>query len=327
MPSVRGQITPRRSLESLYDLPSAGALRVERFRRNPGEGRRVESGALSPEVMLAPSTGVQGPDGILRPAQPSPRKDNNGREQRLRGSRPPPSRERCIVRFAGIDVGSEKHAVAVVDEMSQVMVKPKESREDAVGYEELIAVLGNPAEVLVVMEATGAYGKNLFASLVARGYAVASVNPMRTHRFASVDLQRTKTDAIDALGIARFAAQKRPSATRLPDGTTANLRELVRLRDRLVQDFGDRIRQLYRLVALGFPEFTRHVRSLDSALAITILERAIRRQRRSSGCGRGSSRSSSTMASTLLDWRWRRGSSRPRSRPSGGTMSMRTAFR
>ena len=45
---------------------------------------------------------------------------------------------------------------------------------------------------------------------------VALLNPLRTHRFAAEELQRTKTDAIDALGIARFAAQKRPAASRLP---------------------------------------------------------------------------------------------------------------
>lgn len=55
----------------------------------------------------------------------------------------------------------------------------------------------------------------------------------RTRRFAGEDLERTKTDAIDALGIARFAAQKRPVATRLPDSATQELRELVRFRDRL----------------------------------------------------------------------------------------------
>lgn len=38
-----------------------------------------------------------------------------------------------------------------------------------------------------------------------------------------------------------------------------------------MQDFGDRVRQLHRLVDLGFPEFTRHVRTLDSALATAIL--------------------------------------------------------
>jgi len=111
----------------------------------------------------------------------------------------------------------------------------------------------------------------LFAALAALGCAVALLNPLRTSRFAGEELQRTKTDAIDALGIARFAAQKRPGATRLPDSATEELRELVRLRDRLLQDFGDRVRQLHRLVDLGFPEFTRYVRTLDSQLASAIL--------------------------------------------------------
>jgi transposase len=121
------------------------------------------------------------------------------------------------------------------------------------------------------MEATGHYWQNLFAALAAAGFTVALLNPLRTHRFAGEDLQRTKTDAIDAVGIARFAAQKRPVATRLPDSATQELRELVRLRDRLTQDFGDRVRQLHRLVDLGFPEFMRHVHSLDSELAASIL--------------------------------------------------------
>jgi transposase len=176
------------------------------------------------------------------------------------------------MRFAGIDIASEKHVVAIVDEKSEVMVKATAFTEDAAGYGELLELLGAPGEVLVAMEATGHYGRNLFAVLVTNGYTVAVVSPLRTHRFAGVDLQRTKTDAIDALGIARFAAQKRPVATRLPDGALEELRELVRLRDRLVQDFGDRVRQLHRLVALGFPEFKRYVHSLDSALATAILK-------------------------------------------------------
>jgi len=121
------------------------------------------------------------------------------------------------------------------------------------------------------MEATGHYWKNLFAALLAAGHSVAWLNPLRTHRFAAEDLERTKTDAIDALAIARFAGQKRPLPTRLPETAAEELRELVRLRDRLMQDFGDRLRQLHRLVDLGFPEFTRYVRTLDSQLASAIL--------------------------------------------------------
>jgi transposase len=176
------------------------------------------------------------------------------------------------LRFAGIDIASEKHFVAVVDERSGVLIKPKGFTEDAEGYRTLFELLGAPAELLVAMEATGHYWKNLFAALVASGFTVALLNPLRTHRFAGEDLERTKTDAIDSLGIARFAAQKRPILTKLPDSATEELRELVRFRDRLVQDFGDRVRQLHRLVDLGFPEFTRYVRSLDSELATSILK-------------------------------------------------------
>ena len=175
------------------------------------------------------------------------------------------------MRFAGIDIASETHVVAVVDEKSEGIVKSTAFTEDASGYAKLFGLLGAPSEVLVAMEATGHYWKNLFAALAAHGYAVALLNPLRTHRFAAEDLERTKTDAIDALGIARFAAQKRPPPTRLPDSATEELRELVRFRDRLMQDFADRLRQLHRLVDLGFPEFTRYVKTLDSELASSIL--------------------------------------------------------
>jgi transposase len=144
------------------------------------------------------------------------------------------------MRFVGIDAAAERHVVAVVDETDRVLLKATPFTEDAGGYAKLHGFLGAPTDVLVAMEAPSHYWKNLFAALVAAGFAVALLNPLRTRRFAGEDLQRTPTDAIDALGIARFAAQKRPAASRLPDGASEELRELVRFRDRLRQGFGDR---------------------------------------------------------------------------------------
>jgi transposase len=177
------------------------------------------------------------------------------------------------MKYAGIDIASEKHVVAVVDEAGAVVAKATSFGEDTDGYVKLFGVLGAAEGVdIVAMEATGHYWKNLFAALAARGFRVALVNPLRTNRFAAEDMQRTKTDAIDALGIARFAAQKRPELSRVPDSVAEDLRELVRLRDRLMQDLGDRVRELHRVVDLGFPEFTRYVRTLDSELATAILK-------------------------------------------------------
>jgi transposase len=175
------------------------------------------------------------------------------------------------MRFVGIDVGAERHVVAAVDVAQAVVLKPTGFAEDAGGYQQMLTLLGPATDTLVAMEATGHYWKNLFAVLVTQGFVVALLNPLRTHRFAAEELQRTKTDAIDALGIARFAAQKRPAASRLPDAATEELRERLRYRDRLSQDFGDRERQLHRLLDLGFPEFPRYVRDVGSELATTIL--------------------------------------------------------
>jgi transposase len=179
--------------------------------------------------------------------------------------------ERAGMRFVGIDIGAERHLVAWVDEQGTILQRPTAFREDRESYQQLLSQLGSTAETLIVMEATGHYWQNLFATLAAEGFAIALINPLRTRRFAEEDLVRTKTDAIDALGLARFGQQKRPLATELPDVATRDLRELVRLRVRFLQDFGDRTRQLHRAVDLSFPEFTRFVVELDSSRATALL--------------------------------------------------------
>jgi transposase len=175
-----------------------------------------------------------------------------------------------VMRFAGIDIGSRKHVVAVVDEASAVVLRPTPFTADWRGHELLFGTLGPPVDILVAMEATGHYSRNLFGALTQKSYPVALVNPLRTRRFAEEDLVRAKTDSVDSLVIARFAAQKRPAATSL-DLALEDLRELVRFHNRLLKDFGARLRQLYRLVHLCFPEFLGPMRRLDSQRATTLL--------------------------------------------------------
>lgn len=177
------------------------------------------------------------------------------------------------MRYIGVDIGKEKHAIAIVETGGEVVLKPKAFREDEEGYGKLRDWVGGPDEAVVGLEATGHYWKNLVATLLAWGFGVVLINPLRTRRFAEEDLLRAKTDAIDAKSIARFLSEKRLTPSRLPDELTAELRELVHLRDRLVQDLGDRTRQLHRAVDLGFPEFTRHVKDLASMRATAMLSR------------------------------------------------------
>jgi transposase len=67
------------------------------------------------------------------------------------------------MRFAGIDIASETHVVAMVGADGLTQMKSTPFAEDATGYDKLLALLGAPSDVLVAMEATGHYWKNLFA--------------------------------------------------------------------------------------------------------------------------------------------------------------------
>ena len=94
-----------------------------------------------------------------------------------------------MMRFAGIDIGAERHMVAVLDEQGEVLCRSSPIGEDASGYARLFELLGPSADCLVALEATGHYWRNLFVALIAKDYAVAVVNPLRTARFAEEELQ------------------------------------------------------------------------------------------------------------------------------------------
>jgi transposase len=177
------------------------------------------------------------------------------------------------MRYIGIDIGSAKHAIAIVDENGEVRLKPRLFNADQTGYEELFELLGAPEDAVVAMEATGHYWQNIYIELASREFAVVLINPFRTRRYAEEELVRAKTDKIDAGLIARFAAQKRVTGERVKKEVQLALRELVSLRDRLQQDLDDRGRQLHRALDLSFPESKSLFKSITSLKTTSILKK------------------------------------------------------
>jgi transposase len=117
------------------------------------------------------------------------------------------------MRCAGIDTGSRSQCRGYHRRDGAVLLRPTPFAASWAGHETLFEMLGSPADLLVAMEATGHYSRNLFGALADHRYAVALINALRTHRFAEEHLMRAKADSVDAVAIARFAAQKRPTPT------------------------------------------------------------------------------------------------------------------
>lgn len=99
----------------------------------------------------------------------------------------------------------------------------------------LVERLQSERPTLVVMEATGGLETELASALMAVGVAVAVVNPRQVRDYAKATGRLAKTDRIDALVLAGFAAAIRPQVRELPDEDTRALGDLLSRRRQLVE--------------------------------------------------------------------------------------------
>ena len=110
--------------------------------------------------------------------------------------------------FVGVDIAATT-AVAVWQAADGSATRPLTIEQTAQGFaalqRRLRATGVAPAEVLVVMEATGSYWLSLATALAEAGFAISVINAGQAHHFAKALLKRAKTDAIDARTLAQLA--------------------------------------------------------------------------------------------------------------------------
>jgi transposase len=91
-------------------------------------------------------------------------------------------------------------------------------------------------DVVFGMEATGIYSLPLYSALKRDGYKVKLYNPIQTNGFRKMNIRRTKTDPIDSAIIADMLRYSEPpQVNEIKDLNLYQLRELVRIRHRLIE--------------------------------------------------------------------------------------------
>ncbi len=132
--------------------------------------------------------------------------------------------------YLGIDVSKADLDVCLLSDEGEL----SEARftNDVEGFGRLhLWVAGrssNRTEVKVCLEATGIYGDGVALFCHEAGYSTSVVNPARIKAYASSQLQRNKTDKIDARLIADFCRTQSPPPWSPPDKDWSELRGLVR---------------------------------------------------------------------------------------------------
>jgi transposase len=138
---------------------------------------------------------------------------------------------------------------------------------DADGLDELLSRLAPLRPALVAIEATGGFEAIAAAHLAAAGLPVAVVNPAQVRAFATALGKRAKTDPIDALVIARFAATVRPQPKPAPDKTLQALSDLITRRRQIVAMIGAEKQREKRAPARLRKSIARLLKALQKELS------------------------------------------------------------
>jgi len=172
--------------------------------------------------------------------------------------------------FVGIDIGKSRHAYAVVD-ADGAKLASGEFSGTAAGFEKLHQVLLRFDIEMIGMEATGHYWRNLWQTLGHAGYERRLLNPAATVYYRRMSLSKHKTDALDALCIARYLAVIRPDNRGLCVEEQENLRSLARAQATLAEQITESVNRLHKQLDLSFPEFPKLVGRLDSPKVLMLL--------------------------------------------------------
>lgn len=132
----------------------------------------------------------------------------------------------------GIDISKDRLDVAC---LPAAIRTPPAFDNDAKGHAALIAWLKEALPRLIVLESTGGYQRVLVAALAAAGLPVVVVNPRQVRDFARALGVLAKTDAIDAMVLARFGQKINPPQRPLPDAESSALIDLLARRRQLVE--------------------------------------------------------------------------------------------
>ena len=143
----------------------------------------------------------------------------------------------------GVDVGKQFLDVCIYEKAMHW-----QEENTVQGIKRLLKRLAHYEVERLVMEATGRYEFNLAQAAYEKNIPVCIVKPLSVRRYAGAIEQLAKTDKIDAVLIAEFAAIVQPRATPQKSKNLIAIKDLIARRRQLM---GLRTQELNRIKIMG----------------------------------------------------------------------------
>lgn len=178
--------------------------------------------------------------------------------------------------FVGVDIAAASFTAAWTM-AGAPRERPRTFAQTSDGFAAFQAALASttvePAQTLIVLEATGSYWITLAVTLHQAGYAISVVNPAHVHAFARSLPRRAKTDALDAQLLTHFAVERVPPRWIPPEQVYHELRQRLLVRDGLLSMRGQARNQRHALeqwpvhIAGALKQLDELVADLDKRIA------------------------------------------------------------
>ncbi len=183
--------------------------------------------------------------------------------------------------YVGIDVSKDKSDICIKDQSGNDLIqrfKIGNTKADLGKLYETIERIKSKTrgniDVVFGMEATGIYSLPLYSALRRDGYKVKLYNPIQTNGFRKMKIRKTKTDPIDAAIIADLLRNSEPpQINEIKDLNLYKLRELVRIRHRLIEKQTVCKVQMIRNIDIIWPNYVRLMPKVFGTTSITVLKK------------------------------------------------------
>lgn len=174
--------------------------------------------------------------------------------------------------YVGVDISKFKHTCSIIAEDGKVLNKSLDIANNMEGFKTLLHTLdkvGDRDNVFVLMEATGHYHEHLFRFLLAHHIKVQIKNPVLIARFKeSLDLNRAKTDKLDAMLLARYASMHEFTPSTCSLYNIERIKRLSRAKYFLYKDRTRTINLLHRYLDESFPELIPFLKERDQGKSV-----------------------------------------------------------
>ena len=163
--------------------------------------------------------------------------------------------------FIGIDVSKAQLDIAVRSSGERESVS-----NDEAGIRTLVERWRERRPVLIVLEATGGFERNVTRALASAELPVVVVNPRQVRDFAKATGRLAKTDRLDADVLAHFGETVRPALRPLPDEVLLELRALIARRRQITEMIVAERNRLPRASKAVRKRIDAHIRWLEDEL-------------------------------------------------------------